>query len=91
MIHGSKKVFEIRIDDPLVSGLHFTPDLGQGIGCLATLTILINVLRKGITGGWTRQIAVATHEATLLTLRQYSHSGWLAAKVHHGTGHLLQL
>src|SRR4029079_7245020 len=37
--HGSKKVFDIRIDDPLVSGLHFAPNLGQGIGGLATLTI----------------------------------------------------
>jgi len=32
-------VFEIRIYDPLVSGLHFTPNLGQGIGRFATFTI----------------------------------------------------
>ena len=39
MIYGSEEVFEIRIDDPLTSGPHFTPDLGQGIGGLATFTI----------------------------------------------------
>jgi hypothetical protein len=39
VIHRSKIVFQIRIYDPLVSGLHFTPDLGQRIGCLATLPI----------------------------------------------------
>ena len=50
VIYGSKKVFEIRIDDPLTSGLHFTPDLGQGIGCLATLTI-----PKAATGGAERR------------------------------------
>src|SRR5262249_25413841 len=39
VIYGSEEVFQIRIDDPLVSGLHFAPNLGQGIGGLATFTI----------------------------------------------------
>ena len=39
VIYGSEKVFEIRIDDPLVSSLHFAPNLGQGTGGLATFTI----------------------------------------------------
>ena len=39
VIYGSEEVFEIRIDDPLVSGPHFTPDLTQGVGRLAAFTI----------------------------------------------------
>ena len=39
MIHGSKIVFQIRIHDPLVSGLHFAPDLGWGIGRFAAFSI----------------------------------------------------
>ena len=39
VIHGPKVVFQIRIHDPLASGLHFAPNLAQGVGCLATFTI----------------------------------------------------
>src|SRR5262249_4754497 len=39
VVYGSEEVFQIRIDDPLISGLHFAPNLGQGIGGLATLAI----------------------------------------------------
>ena len=34
-----EEVLQIRIDDPLASALHFAPDLGQGVGGLATLPI----------------------------------------------------
>src|SRR5271166_800735 len=39
VIHGPKIVFQIRIDDPLASGPHFTPDLAQGVGRLAAFAI----------------------------------------------------
>src|SRR6516225_9200649 len=39
VIYESEEVLEIRINDPLVSGLYFAPNLGQRIGGLATFTI----------------------------------------------------
>ena len=39
VVHGPKIVFQVRIDDPLVSSLHFAPNLAQSIGRLATLAI----------------------------------------------------
>jgi len=39
VIHRPEKIFQIRVHDPLVSVLHLTPDLGQGIGGLATFAV----------------------------------------------------
>jgi hypothetical protein len=56
VVYGSEEVLQIRIDDPLVSGLHFAPNLGQGIGGLATLAISKAARIKDLLKDWLQAI-----------------------------------
>ena len=76
MVYGSEEVFQIRIDDPLVSGLHFTPNLGQGIGGLATLAIPKAARIKDLLKDWLQAI-----DQRLLTQKQNTRRD-LVASVH---------
>jgi len=39
VVHGPEIIFQVRVNDPLVSSFHFAPNLGQGVGRLATFPI----------------------------------------------------